>query len=110
MSKPLPYSRQITPMATLLIYFGGHDAWKQAQRANDGGLAALVLPVGQQPNQFDWSIFRGRTLLAYEVSETSREYRRSIVAYAANAGAVEVYAHSFCDDLTADPYFIRGAA
>lgn len=108
--KALPFARQITPTAVSVCFFGGHEAWSLAKQYIAKGIAAVVLPVGQQPNQFDWSIFRGRTLLVYEVSETSREYQRSIVAYAANAGASEVYAHSFCDDLTEDPYFIRGAA
>lgn len=104
--KALPFARQITPTAVSICFFGSHDAWLLAKQYIANGIAAVVLPVGQQPNEFDWSLFRGRTLLAYEVSETSREYRRNIITYAAKAGASEVYAHSVCDDLTEDPYFV----
>lgn len=104
--KALPFSRQITPANEVLCFFGGHDAWSRAKQAIANGLAAVVLPVGEQPSAYDWSIVRGCVMHAIEVSETSREYRRSIVTYAAKAGASEVYAHSFCDDLTEDPYFV----
>jgi hypothetical protein len=110
MKIPLPYSRQIIPMGNLLIYFGGHDAWKLAQRANDNGLAAMVLPVGAQPHQYDWSICRGCTLLAMEVSETNDDYRRNLVIYAAAAGALEVYVHSALPEHGNDPVYLGGAA
>lgn len=106
MKKPLPYSRQIVLMDTLLIYFGGHMAWEQAQRANEGGLAALVLPVGAQPNQFDWSICKGRTLHAMEVSDTNDVYRRNIALYAAAAGALEVYVRSAEPNYLTDPFYV----
>lgn len=110
MKKPLPYSRQIPPLDTLLIYFGGHSAWEQAKRSNQGGLAALVLPVGAQPSQFDWSICRGCTLHAMEVSETNDDYRRSIALYAAAAGALEVYVRTAHPNYESDLYYLGGAA
>lgn len=104
--KALAFAHQITPADVSICFFGGHDAWNLAKTFIANGIAAVVLPVGQQPSAFDWSIFRGRTLLAYEVSETSREYRRNIVTYAAKAGASAVYAHSLSDDLAEDAHFV----
>lgn len=93
--KQPPYANRLPKSANCIwLYFGSQVAWDIAGRS--AGCNLLLLPVGTQPLDFDWSCVAGRSVVAVELEETSPELRHSLVHTLAVYGAKDMYliAHS----------------
>lgn len=91
--KSPPYSRDLRKQGGgVWLYFGGHEAWSRAKGERAlGWCNVLVLPVGEQPADFDWSCINGLSVVVIEVEGTSDELRQALVRALAIYGAEAVY-------------------
>jgi len=85
-----PYARQMQYSAVVWLCFGP-GAWDCYRGlftfARD---RAVVLPDGDDPDNYDWKFLEGRTVLAKCAEFTADLYRRHIALAVLRAGAIEI--------------------
>ncbi len=92
LKKP-PYARELIQQGgAVWLYFGAHSAWGRVQASRaQGWRNALLLPLGEQPGDFDWSCVAGCAVMVVELAETSADQRQALVRTLAVYGACEAY-------------------
>lgn len=88
-----PFANQVRLFGanrSIRLFFGGHAAWDRAKDDIAKGYPALLLPVGERPEDRDWRCVRGRSIVAVELDGTGPGNRVALVRLLAAWGAREV--------------------
>ena len=76
---------------SIRLFFGGHAAWDRAKDDIAKGYPALLLPVGERPEDRDWRCARARPIVAIELDDCGPGFRVALVRTLAIHGAAEVF-------------------
>ncbi|MFA5166760.1 MAG: hypothetical protein WC449_05745 [Candidatus Paceibacterota bacterium] len=90
-----PYANIINPTPTLFI-FSGTKSWNKYKNAQSQVRAwSILLPPGDDPKTFDWSVCRDRIVIVKHDPEFDINQRKALALCVLKAGAKEI---SFVND------------
>ncbi|MBV5309291.1 hypothetical protein [Chromatium okenii] len=90
--KKLAYSQQfhgkptIDGWKTCHLYLGS-NSW---QAKEDISTDSVILPAGDNPADYDWSIMRGNIIFASVLGNCDLTYRKRVALYALRGGAYQI--------------------
>ncbi len=91
LKKP-PYSKEfkaynLSDDFGLGFLYCGSRAWEAKKQISP---SSVILPPNEKPDDYDWSFFKGQTVIANVIGDSDLTYRKRIAFYILSAGAKQV--------------------